>query len=192
MVLKVLYRDVSIWLPFKFKFVLLDCPVVLLFVQNSTFSSDKLLQPNPGFALSNKSFVTEFIIRKKYHSKTLKITFEKDWRQKRKVFKFRQIYSHTTCTRPFRNISITHRDDKDIEGLCRCILRLLLTKFSHYWRMKQTTKTNMKAQKGILAKGYTKWTLKEQHSKHLSLARQNWTFAFESWNVERAIFSLFK
>lgn len=80
MVLKVIYCDVSIRILFKFKFVLLDCPVVLLFVQNSTFSSDKLLQPNPGFALSNKSFVTEFINRKKYHCKTLKITFEKDWR----------------------------------------------------------------------------------------------------------------
>lgn len=70
MVLKVIYRDVLIQLLLKFKFVLLDCPVALLFDQNSTFSSDKLLQPNPVlFALSNKSFVTEFIKRKKYHRK---------------------------------------------------------------------------------------------------------------------------
>lgn len=72
MVLKVIYHDVSIWLPFKFKFVLLDCPVVLLFDQNSTFSSDKLLQANPRFALSNKSFVTEFIKRKSTIAKLYK------------------------------------------------------------------------------------------------------------------------
>lgn len=77
MVLKVIYRDVIIQLLLKFKFVLLDCPLALLFVQNSTFSSDKLLQPNPVFALSNKSFVTEFMKRKKYHRKLLKLPQKK-------------------------------------------------------------------------------------------------------------------